>query len=202
MVRTRNSNGSAPRRDESQQGHRPAPLPPRPQRRGLRAFARASTPSRRNGSRPADENRNDARPRRNARRSSRRHGRNRRARHAHPHPRPISAANSRAPASRALRPPRRIRRIQTRRRANGLQARRSRPARPLLLPRLRTRRIRPALAQTLFETEKLHTETTPQLLTAVLPFRNAGVPPALLWFSGTGTPACAPTNTKFPVHAT
>src|SRR5580700_5854283 len=154
MVRAGNGDGGAPRRAESQYGNRAAPLPPRPQRRRLRALARIAAPRRRNGARPADKNRNDAGPRRNARRSTRRHGRNRRAGHPYPHPRPISAANSRAPASRALRPPRRIRRIQTRRRANGLQARRSRPASPLLLPRLRTRRIRSAITQALFASEK------------------------------------------------
>ncbi len=42
MVRTRRSNGSASRRAESQYGNRPAPLPPRSQRRRLRALARAA----------------------------------------------------------------------------------------------------------------------------------------------------------------
>ena len=52
LVRAGNSNGSASRRAESQHGNRAAPLPPRPQRRSLRALARAAAPRRRNGARP------------------------------------------------------------------------------------------------------------------------------------------------------
>ena len=99
---TRNSDGSAPRRAEPQYGNGAASLPPRAQGRRVRALARIVAARWRNVPRNLDENRNDAGTRRNARRSSERDGRNRRAGHAHPHARPIPAAYARAPADRAL----------------------------------------------------------------------------------------------------
>ncbi len=87
LVRTRNGDGGASRRAESQYGNRAAPLPPCAQRRGVRALARTAAPRERNGARPADKNWNDAGSWRNAPRSARRDGRNRRAGHSHPHAR-------------------------------------------------------------------------------------------------------------------
>ena len=130
-------------------------------------------------------------------------GRNRRARHAHSHARPISAADARASAHRALRPSRRIRGIQAARR-DRWDSSTWKPARWSAPPTTPSSKKKPpeTSTSTFRKRRAFNRKRLRSLLTAPLPFRNAGAPRALLKSGGRHSASCSDVGSHPPIILT